>query len=134
MLVLFYHITLLYCNLYLHCLLHFANMHYVFHVQHLRMTLNDQEHCRVQHLSFPSIQDMLEHFQTHLIPLENGGPGDVTLRDYILNTPIKYGVLPTNTNVNYIVITRDPNTPLLQNMEHGLRPSAPQLYREVSIL
>lgn len=96
------------------------------------MTLNDQGHCRVQHLSFPSIQDMLEHFQTHLIPLENGGPGDVTLRDYILNTPIKYGVLPTNTNIDFIVITRDPNAPLSQNMEHGLRPSAPQLYREVS--
>lgn len=98
------------------------------------MTLNDQGHCRVQHLSFPSIQDMLEHFQSHLIPLENGGPGDVTLRDYILNTPIKYGMLPTNTNINFIVITRDPNVPIPHNMEHGLRPSAPQLYREVSIV
>lgn len=97
------------------------------------MTLNDQGHCRVQHLSFSSIQDMLEHFQTHLIPLENGGPGDVTLRDYILNTPIKYGVLPTNSNINFIVITRDPNAPLSQNTEHGSRLSAPQLYREVCI-
>ncbi|XP_001947314.2 SH2B adapter protein 2 isoform X1 [Acyrthosiphon pisum] len=98
--------------------------------KHLRMTLNDQGHCRVQHLSFPSIQDMLEHFQTHLIPLENGGPGDVTLRDYILNTPIKYGVFPSNTNIDFIVITRDPNAPLTLNMDHGLRPIAPQLYRE----
>jgi len=97
------------------------------------MTLNDQGHCRVQHLSFPSIQDMLEHFQTHLIPLENGGPGDVTLRDYILNTPIKYGVFPSNTNIDFIVITRDPNAPLTLNMDHGLRPVAPQLYREVLI-
>lgn len=97
------------------------------------MTLNDQGHCRVQHLSFSSIQDMLEHFQSHLIPLENGGPGDVTLRDYILNTPIKYGVIPANVTTNFIVITRDPNVPLPHNVEHGLRPSAPQLYREVSV-
>ncbi|KAB7501023.1 SH2B adapter protein 1 [Armadillidium nasatum] len=52
--------------------------------KHLRMTISPDGTCRVQHMSFTSIFDLLEYFRENHIPLESGGTSDVTLAEFVI--------------------------------------------------
>ncbi|XP_030647768.1 SH2B adapter protein 3 [Chanos chanos] len=55
--------------------------------KHLRLSLTEWGQCRVQHLRFPTVVNMLSHFCAYPIPLECGTACDVRLSCYVSTNP-----------------------------------------------
>ncbi|KAM6954471.1 SH2B adapter protein 3 [Aplochiton taeniatus] len=94
--------------------------------KHLRLSLTDSGMCRVQHLRFPSVMDMLSHFRRYPIPLENGAACDVTLSSFVVagSSPSSQGSISAAVLVPFS-LHRWSSEPSLAQCSLARCPSAP---------
>ena len=82
--------------------------------------MSPEGQCRVQHLWFQSVFDMLEHFRLQPIPLESGGTSDVTLNEFVVALPSLRGLTQLQNSGDR---TRPPVLPEMQMVRFDAPPS-----------